>query len=170
MKILNILISIMFISNALFANNISNILDLNENEKQTKIGFKAPLSMIFNSEKEKLKYEYDYGNDFSGYALAQILFEDKKYKESGDILMELIQRGTVPEAFTLIGKLFENGLGVEQDCRKAGLFYSGGVSAGDCSAYDSIIKMLFTGHCMKKPMLKSIPKYENLKEKCINKI
>jgi len=117
-----------------------------------------------------LKDKYDMGDSNSGYKYAKQLFDKKEFKKSGEILFELIQRGDNAESFALLGNQIEYGLGVEKDCKMAANMYMNSAAMGNCYAYDYIIKMYKTGHCIKtgKNNLRA-KKFEQIKKQCLEK-
>lgn len=164
---MKILIAILFIITFSNAFDITKINLPRENIIESYKLYFAPDTLDFKTENDKLKYEFDMGNSLSGYAYAKNLYRSKDFKGALEILSKLILLGNPPESFTLLGNLFEFGLGTKQDCRKATLFYSGGITAGDCNGYLALEKMSFSGHCMKKPNKSISKKFRILYEKCI---
>jgi len=139
-------------------------------------------NMEFNSAKEIVKFKpenmttemknlYDkYRNNdtYSGFELAKIFYKKGRYTDAGEILTEVITSNTVPpEAFTMLGDLFIYGKGVDKDCMKGGMFYMGGISAGDCSAFGRMSKQYSTGVCVGNRDLKKSRKYFLMENKCI---
>jgi len=139
-------------------------------------------NMDFEKAKETVKYvpkqmdkqftqfynSYKNGNVKAGYLLAVGLYEKKRFVDAGEILSEIISSPEVPpEAFTLLGTLFLNGEGVRKDCLKAGMFFMGGVSAGDCDAYKEMYIQYKNGICV-NPNIKKANKFLSMQNKCID--
>lgn len=104
------------------------------------------------------------------YQKALKAFEKKEYKKSSDILFNIIQKNDYGPAFTLFGYHLEYGLGVPQDCKTAAsLYLTAAANIQYCEAYQNIIEMIETGHCMKKPDKKTADKFRKSMEGCFEK-
>ena len=69
---------------------------------------------------------------------------EEKYEEAKNILFLLVQEGSPKKAVATFGSLFENGWGVDQNCKTAFLIYLNPetIKAGECGGISSAINMI----------------------------
>lgn len=109
--------------------------------------------VLFGDINSELQKKYNMGDNNSGYQLAMNYYKKHKYLKAEEIFKDLMIAG-YPKSFKMLGIYFEKGFAGVTNCHKAVMFYIGGGTAGDCSAYKELERMSRTGSCLNSPHLK----------------
>lgn len=109
--------------------------------------------------KQLFQQSADMYDDEGLYQLAKCYYDDKDYTRAVTLLNSSVDRNN-PFAMTLLGKCYENGLGVEKDGNMAVILYSKASNRGIDEATNAFGDIYFEGKAVKQDYTKAMNAYK----------
>lgn len=101
----------------------------------------------------------------NNFDIALKKYNNKEYSAAASMFWDLSLNGNKASSVYL-GKIFTEGLDIDQDCRKGLFFTFVAIKENICDANKNLAGWLITGICVKKDPIKA-QKYEDAYKKCI---